>query len=44
LYEASLDEDWSSLNSGPCRNPLMHLAEAFLATLEVREDLAVQPR
>ena len=42
LYEASLDRDWSSLNSGPLQNPLMHLAEAFLATLSVREDNAVQ--
>jgi len=42
LYEASLDRDWSSLASGPLQNPLMHLAEAFLATLSVREDIAVQ--
>ncbi|MBD9602063.1 AGE family epimerase/isomerase [Pseudomonas sp. PDM10] len=42
LYEASLDRDWSSLESGPLQNPLMHLAEAFLATLSVREDVAVQ--
>ena len=42
LYEASLDRDWSSLDSGPLQNPLMHLAEAFLATLSVREDAAVQ--
>ncbi|MHC8409292.1 AGE family epimerase/isomerase [Pseudomonas sp. Hz4] len=42
LYEASLDRDGSSLNSGPLQNPLMHLAEAFLATLSVREDAAVQ--
>ncbi|WP_130907475.1 AGE family epimerase/isomerase [Pseudomonas sp. Sample_16] len=42
LYEASLDRDWSSLGSGPLQNPLMHLAEAFLATLSVREDIAVQ--
>jgi mannose/cellobiose epimerase-like protein (N-acyl-D-glucosamine 2-epimerase family) len=42
LYEACLDRDWSSLNSGPLQNPLMHLAEAFLATLSVREDIAVQ--
>ena len=42
LYEASLDRDWSSLNTGPLQNPLMHLAEAFLATLSVREDIAVQ--
>ena len=42
LYEASLNRDWSSLNSGPLQNPLMHLAEAFLATLSVREDAAVQ--
>ena len=42
LYEASLDEDWSDLGSGPLQNPLMHLAEAFLATLAVREDAHVQ--
>ncbi|WP_223483913.1 AGE family epimerase/isomerase [Pseudomonas sp. A-RE-19] len=42
LYEASLGRDWSSLNSGPLQNPLMHLAEAFLATLSVRDDAAVQ--
>lgn len=42
LYEASLDRDWSSLKSGPLQNPLMHLAEAFLATLSVRDDVAVQ--
>ncbi len=38
LYEAVLNEDWSSLDAGPLQNPLMHLAEAFLATLQVRED------
>lgn len=42
LYEASLDRDWKTLETGPLQNPLMHLAEAFLATLSVREDLAVQ--
>ncbi|WP_338806648.1 AGE family epimerase/isomerase [Pseudomonas chlororaphis] len=42
LYEAVLAEDWSSLASGPLQNPLMHLAEAFLATLAVRDDAAVQ--
>lgn len=42
LYEASLGEDWSGLGSGPLQNPLMHLAEAFLATLAVREDAQVQ--
>jgi mannose/cellobiose epimerase-like protein (N-acyl-D-glucosamine 2-epimerase family) len=42
LYDAVLNRDWSSLNSGPLQNPLMHLAEAFLATLDVREDLATQ--
>ncbi|EJM14967.1 N-acyl-D-glucosamine 2-epimerase [Pseudomonas sp. GM21] len=42
LYEASLDRDWSTLDSGPLQNPLMHLAEAFLATLSVREDIPVQ--
>jgi mannose/cellobiose epimerase-like protein (N-acyl-D-glucosamine 2-epimerase family) len=42
LYEASLDRDWSSLGSGPLQNPLMHLAEAFLAVLSVREDIAVE--
>lgn len=40
LYEAMLAEDWTSLNTGPLQNPLMHLAEAFLATLAVREDAA----
>lgn len=40
LYEASLGEDWSTLGSGPLQNPLMHLAEAFLATLHVRSDPA----
>ncbi len=38
LYEAVLGEDWTPLNAGPLQNPLMHLAEAFLAALEVRED------
>ena len=42
LYQASLAEDWSSLGSGPLQNPLMHLAEAFLATLAVRHDTQVQ--
>jgi len=42
LYEASLDQDWSPLGSGPLQNPLMHLAEAFLATLAVRDDAPVQ--
>ena len=42
LYEANLEQDWSSLGSGPLQNPLMHLAEAFLATLSVREDPTVQ--
>ncbi len=40
LYDAVLKEDWNTLNSGPLQNPLMHLAEAFLATVEVREDAA----
>lgn len=42
LYEACLDRDWLSLGSGPLQNPLMHLAEAFLATLSVRKDPGVQ--
>ena len=42
LYEANLNQDWSSLNTGPLQNPLMHLAEAFLATLSVREDETVK--
>ena len=42
LYEASLNQDWSNLNTGPLQNPLMHLAEAFLATLSVRDDAPVQ--
>lgn len=42
LYEAQLDEDWSTLGSGPLQNPLMHLAEAFLATLSLRADPQTQ--
>ncbi|KAA0949196.1 MULTISPECIES: AGE family epimerase/isomerase [unclassified Pseudomonas] len=42
LYDAILERDWSSLKSGPLQNPLMHLAEGFLATLAVREDTHVQ--
>jgi len=42
LYEACLERDWSSLHSGPLQNPLMHLAEAFLATLSVRQDAAAE--
>ncbi|UFH49103.1 AGE family epimerase/isomerase [Pseudomonas sp. KNUC1026] len=38
LYWAALAEDWSSLGQGPLQNPLMHLAEAFLAVLKVRSD------
>jgi len=38
LYEACLDRDWSSLGRGPLQNPLMHLAEAFLASLDTRPD------
>lgn len=42
LYEASLGEDWADLSSGPLQNPQMHLAEAFLQTLAVRDDQDVQ--
>lgn len=42
LYAASLAEDWADNGSGPLQNPLMHLTEAFLATLAVREDSRVQ--
>ncbi|WKV97032.1 AGE family epimerase/isomerase [Pseudomonas sp. H22_DOA] len=42
LYEACLDRDWMTLQTGPLQNPLMHLAEAFLATLHVRQDSATQ--
>ncbi len=42
LYEAVLGEDWSDLGSGPLQNPQMHLAEAFLQTLAVRQDDAAQ--
>ena len=42
LYESVLAEDWSSLNAGPLQNPLMHLAEAFLGTLAVRDDADTQ--
>ncbi|MGN8274312.1 AGE family epimerase/isomerase [Pseudomonas sp. SMN5] len=42
LYEASLKRDWSTVESGPLQNPLMHLAEALLAVLSVREDANVR--
>ena len=42
LYEAKLGEAWQCLGSGPLQNPLMHLAEAFLATLQARADAATQ--
>jgi len=42
LYEAVLAEDWSPQGSGPLQNPLMHLTEAFLATLQAREDKPTQ--
>jgi mannose-6-phosphate isomerase len=42
LYEASLERDWSTCQSGPLQNPLMHLAEAFLAVLSVRDDAHVR--
>ncbi|MBD8732037.1 AGE family epimerase/isomerase [Pseudomonas sp. CFBP 13710] len=42
LYEAVLGEDWANLGTGPLQNPLMHLAEGFLATLAVRDDLPTQ--
>jgi len=42
LYEACLDRDWITLQTGPLQNPLMHLAEAFLATLAVREETQVK--
>jgi mannose/cellobiose epimerase-like protein (N-acyl-D-glucosamine 2-epimerase family) len=42
LYQASLGEDWSERGQGPLQNPLMHLTEAFLATLAVRADEPVQ--
>ncbi|KHK63656.1 MULTISPECIES: AGE family epimerase/isomerase [Pseudomonas] len=42
LYEASLGRDWSTRQSGPLQNPLMHLAEAFLAALSVRDDANVR--
>ena len=42
LYEACLERNWLTLETGPLQNPLMHLAEAFLATLAVREDAPVQ--
>jgi mannose/cellobiose epimerase-like protein (N-acyl-D-glucosamine 2-epimerase family) len=42
LYEACLERDWETLQTGPLQNPLMHLAEALLATLSVRPDATVQ--
>ncbi|MDR9752199.1 AGE family epimerase/isomerase [Pseudomonas sp. SZMC_28357] len=42
LYEALLECDWQALGAGPLQNPLMHLAEGFLAVLAVRADEPVQ--
>ncbi|WP_445179962.1 AGE family epimerase/isomerase [Pseudomonas sp. McL0111] len=42
LYESCLERDWATLQTGPLQNPLMHLAEALLATLSVRPDATVQ--
>ena len=42
LYEALLAEDGQPLGSGPLQNPLMHLAEAFIATLACRPDPATE--
>ncbi len=42
LYQAVLGEDWANLGTGPLQNPLMHLAEGFLATLAVRDDQPTQ--
>lgn len=42
LYEAVLERDWSALAAGPLQNPLMHLAEALLATLAARPDAKAQ--
>ena len=42
LYRSSLAEDWAPNGSGALQNPLMHLTEAFLATLAVRNDETVE--
>ncbi|WP_213875500.1 AGE family epimerase/isomerase [Pseudomonas sp. dw_358] len=42
LYASSLAEDWADNGSGALQNPLMHLTEAFLATLAVRDDEQVK--
>ncbi|WP_263261554.1 AGE family epimerase/isomerase [Pseudomonas sp. RIT-PI-S] len=42
LYTACLDGNWASLGQGPLQNPLMHLAEAFLAALDSRPDAATE--
>jgi mannose/cellobiose epimerase-like protein (N-acyl-D-glucosamine 2-epimerase family) len=42
LYEACLERDWSGLGQGPLQNPLMHLAEAFLASLQTRPEPATE--
>ncbi|MFF7707668.1 AGE family epimerase/isomerase [Pseudomonas sp. NPDC007930] len=42
LYHAALAENWASLGQGPLQNPLMHLAEAFLAVLQARPDAACE--
>lgn len=42
LYQAALAEGWASVGQGPLQNPLMHLAEAFLAVLDARPDPACE--
>lgn len=42
LYEACLGENWADLGNGPLQNPQMHLAEAFLKVLAVRDDHPVR--
>jgi mannose/cellobiose epimerase-like protein (N-acyl-D-glucosamine 2-epimerase family) len=42
LFHAALDERFSAVQSGPLQNPLMHLAEAYLAAHEATCDAAFE--
>lgn len=42
LYHAQLNRNATTCGSGPLQNPLMHLAEALLAVLSVRQDSTVR--
>ncbi len=44
LLNAALDEDFGAIREGPLQNPLMHLAEAWLAVRDATGDRAFDTR